>query len=168
MKIRFKMPLPRFAEGINTALLNALFWESEKCATVMDRLSQLRRALSRDVDALKDLHELRTQIDATRGAMLAFADLFPIYPLSVEDFLNHLDIALPSISQTLDDIQILCGGRCNEKRWYRMWDIMWDKTAGKFEIDDRFKIYARFFELLADGLTQYESTRAALQANAAN
>lgn len=156
MRIRIKMPAGiRSANGIDTALLNALFWESEKCATVMDRLSHLRRVLSQE--AQKELNDVRNEIDSTRRAMLSFADLFPLHTASIHAFLNHIDMALPSVSKSLDDIQVLCNGRgrFTDERWDYLYDVMFNGSGRKFELEKRFSYYAKFFDILSEGITEY-------------
>lgn len=145
----------RSANGIDTALLNALFWESEKCATVMDRLSHLRRVLSRE--AQKELNDVRNEIDSTRRAMLSFADLFPLHTASIHAFLNHIDMALPSVSKSLDDIQVLCNGRgrFTDERWDYLYEVMFNGSGRKFEVEKRFSYYAKFFDILSEGITEY-------------
>lgn len=144
------------ARGIDTALLNALFWESDKCATVVDRLSSLRRALT-SRSALDELNAVCGHVHLLRSAMLAVADLFPLHPQSIQAFLNHLDMVLPSISKTLDDVQILCSGRrrFGDASWDRLMDVMFDNSDRKFELDGRFKLYTKFFDALFLGIIEY-------------
>lgn len=145
--------------GIDTALINALYWESDKCNTVMDLLLDLGHTLSRDT-----LHELKTvhhELHELRRAMLAFADIFPLYNKSISFFLNYLDTVLPSISKTLDDIQILCPRhrRLEDTGWDYLMDIMLDESKQHFPLDTRLKLYRKFFDFLFLGITQYVSSR---------
>ncbi|OAA77980.1 Peptidase C48, SUMO/Sentrin/Ubl1 [Akanthomyces lecanii RCEF 1005] len=144
----------RSAHGIDTTLLNALYWESDKCATVTQLLSSLGRTLHRA--AALELKRVCQQVHDLRGAMLAFADLFPLHPESVYYFLNHLDMVLPSISKTLDDIQILCPGhrRLDDAGWDHLLDTMFDESNQKLELEARFKLYTKFFDNLFLGLIQ--------------
>ncbi|KAJ6780570.1 hypothetical protein PWT90_04053 [Aphanocladium album] len=145
----------RSAHGMDTALLHAIFWESDKCATVMDLLSTLRGALTSRT-SLDELNTVCHHIHKLRSAMLAFADLFPLHAESIQAFLNHLDMVLPSISKTLDDIQHLCAGRrrFGDASWDRLMNAMFDGSNRKFELDGRFKLYAKFFDVLFLGITQ--------------
>ncbi|OAQ98053.1 hypothetical protein LLEC1_03014 [Akanthomyces lecanii] len=144
----------RSAQGIDTALLNALYWESDKCATVTRLLSGLGRTLHRA--AAVELKRVCQQVHGLRGAMLALADLFPLHTESVYYYLNHLDMVLPSISKTLDDIQILCPGhrRLDDAGWDHLLDTMFDESNQKLELEGRFKLYTRFFDNLFLGLIQ--------------
>lgn len=145
----------RSVHGIDTALLNALYWESDKCATVTQLLSSLGRNLHRP--AALELKRVCQQVHDLRGAMLAFADLFPLNPESVYYFLNHLDMVLPSISKTLDDVQIYCPGHrwLNDAGWVYLLDAMFYDSNQKLELDQRFKLYTKFFDNLFLGLIQY-------------
>lgn len=141
---------------MDTVLLNALFWQAEKCATVMDRLTALRRHLRREYQ--QELNSVRDKIGQTRGAMICFADLFPLNLYNIHQYLNHIDMVLPSVSQTLDDMLAMCQGRgrFNDDRWNDLADFMFEGSDCKFDLDERFEKYARFFDYLAFAIMPYD------------
>ncbi|KAM3531140.1 hypothetical protein MY4038_004636 [Beauveria bassiana] len=144
----------RSAHGFDTALLEALFWESGKCITVVNLLTGLRHHLSKS--ASDELDDLCNQLRRLRRAMLGFADLFPLHKEAIHTCLNHLDITLPSVSKTLDDIQRHCHAQYSfaDGAWDR---LIMDMTTGRrrrLELWDRFELYTDFFENLFSAMIQ--------------
>ncbi|EGX94006.1 hypothetical protein CCM_02277 [Cordyceps militaris CM01] len=141
-------------EGADWVLLKALFWESNKCLKVMDLFRCVQPGLSQITSA--ELDDVVNQLYLLRRTMIAFADMFPLHTKAIEAHLNHLDMALPSLSVALDVIQRNCDPR------YPFDDAIWDRllyiSAGRdnpgLELVDRLKLFTQFFDVLYSALVQ--------------
>ncbi|TQV99739.1 hypothetical protein IF1G_01954 [Cordyceps javanica] len=144
----------RYVRGIDTALLKALFWEADKCLTVMDILSTLRHTLSPSY--IRRLDKLCILLNSLRSAMLVVGDIFPLHTESIDLYLNHLDMSLPSISKTLDDIQLRCahGNFYGNADWDRLMYAMSRGDRVRLELFGRLTLYYEFFDMLYLAMTQ--------------
>ena len=130
--------------------------EAERSDAMWLRLEGLRKSLPPG----NHMHLVAT-IEGMRGTaqvLRELADLSQLHKDRVPVVLYHLDIGLPCLQRTLQDIlQFYEDQKLSlDNRWRKMYHTMKDEADGLL-LPQRFMLYNQFFTSLKDLLTRYAS-----------
>lgn len=138
---------------VEVHLLTGCCHEAERAETVWFRLDGLKGALGQDGHAHLDMtiEELQT----TTRILRELADLSQVHQDRVPIVLDHLNIALPSLSRSLRDItgHYEDTKLSKQNRWRKMYHTL-TREAGGLLLPSRFLLYNQFFTSLRGLLTR--------------
>ncbi|SPO00898.1 uncharacterized protein DNG_03646 [Cephalotrichum gorgonifer] len=142
----------------DTRLLHGCIREAERCGLMSYSLDGLRNALPEHYHA--HMIGLSEEIRVSSRILRDLVDRSEAHFSRVPVLLQHLNIILPCLSKTLNDIDGYIEDRSisKEMRWRKMYNKMTDEVGG-IALPQQFLLYNQFLDSIFQMLTRLETLK---------